>query len=112
MTLSKDSDASRDIIASLEKHGFNKVRKGLVSVAIEKALLDIGNGPYDKVVEELHKRYNCYLTDCYEHPEYLKQILEELFGSSHKVIIYAIQKTLKEFSGQEQIARFLQLISK
>ncbi len=112
MRLSKDVDTTRDIIASLERHGFNKVRKGLVSVAIEKALLDIGNGPYDRVVEELHKRYHCYLTDCYDHPEYLIQILKELFGTSYKVIVYSIQNTLNEFSGHEQIARFLRVISK
>src|SRR5712692_154227 len=107
MRLSKDVDTARDIIASLERHGFDKVRKGLVSVAIEKALLDIGNGPYDKVVDELYKRYHCYLTDCYDHPEYLLQILKELFGKSYKVIVYSIQNILNEFSGQEQIARFL-----
>ena len=89
-----------------------QIGKALVTLATQKALVDIGKPTYDKVVEMLYSKYHCYLSDCYEHPEYLKQILEELFGSSHKVIIYAIQQTLKEFSGQEQIARFLQLISK
>ncbi len=90
----------------------NLVKKALVSLSIEKTLLDIGKPTYDKVARELYDRYHCYLPDCYEHPEYLSEILKELYGNSHKVIVESIRKQLEEFSYHQPIARFLEVISK
>jgi hypothetical protein len=41
------------------------VKKALVSLVIETTLLEIGKETYDKVVRDLHKKYHCYLPDCY-----------------------------------------------
>ncbi len=78
---------------------------------IEISLLEIGKGKYDKVVHDLYKKYNCYLPDCYEHPEYLNEILKGLYGNAHDVIVEKIKKQLEEFSYKEYIARFLKVIS-
>ena len=88
-----------------------KIRKALVTLAIEKSLLDVGKPLYDKVTESLRKEYSCYLPDCYEHPEYLKQILEKLYGKAHNKIVIAIQKNLEEFSYVAPIKEFLKIIS-
>ncbi len=70
------------------------IRKGLVTLTIEKALLDIGQPVYDKVVMTLKKEYNCFLPDCYEHPEYLNEILKKLYGNAHNVIVESINQQL------------------
>ena len=88
-----------------------KIRKALVTLAIEKSLLDVSKPLYDKVVETLRKEHNCYLPDCYEHPEYLKQILEKLYGKAHSKIVISIQKNLEEFSYVPPIKEFLRVIS-
>ena len=93
-------------------YDINLVKKALVSVSIEKALLDIGKPTYDKVAHDLYERYHSYFQDCYEHPEYLSEILEQLYGNAGKVAVEALKKELEEFSYHEPIARFLQVISK
>ncbi len=90
----------------------NDIYKGLTVLAIEKTLLLIGEPTYDKVIEILNKEYHCYLTDCYEHPEYLSEILKKLYGNAHKEIIKSIHKKLEEFSHKEPVERFLQVISR
>ena len=100
-------DKSKKILTLLEGHGYEKVRKGLVSVVIENALFDIGTGTYYKVTDELKKRYQCYLPDCYEHPEYLNEILKDLYGNSCTQIIKSITEELEEFSNQKPIAKFI-----
>jgi len=103
-------DGSKNIIASLEDHGYDKVRQALVSVILEKTLFEIGSGTYYKVVDELKKRYHCYLTDCYEHPEYLNAILKDLYGNSYRKIVKSINEQLEEFSSQRPIAKFIELV--
>jgi len=88
------------------------ITKALVSLAIEKALIDVGVPTYDQVIHQLHKKFHCYLPDCYEHPEYLKEVLSELYGDSSRVIIDSIMKDLEEFSYKKQIEKFLQVLSK
>ena len=104
-------EESKNILASLEGHGYDKVRQGLVSLILEKTLLDIGSGTYCTVKDELKKRYHCHLTDCYVHPEYLTLILQDLYGDASMQIMRIINKKLEEFSYQESIAKFMELLS-
>ena len=88
------------------------VYRALTSLAIEKTLLNIGKPVYDKVVLELDKKYRCYLPDCYDHPEYLDDVLKEIFGNAYVVIAKEIRKELEEFSDKEQVGRFIEVISR
>ena len=90
----------------------NDVYKALTVLAIEQTLLVIGEPTYDRVIEILNKEYKCYLSDCYEHPEYLSEILKKLYGYAHKEIIKSINKKLEEFSDKEHITRFIEVISR
>ena len=90
----------------------DKVKKALVTASIEKSLLGFGQPVYEQVIWALQKEYNCYLPDCYEHPEYLSVILEKLFGEANRYIIKSINVQLEEFSHIENIARFLEIINR
>ncbi len=85
----------------------DNIHSALVTLAVERALLDIGKGLYDKVAGELYKRHKAYFHDCYDHPEYLSQILKELYGNSYTAIVKSINDDLREFSYHRQIERFL-----
>ena len=74
-------------------------------------LLEIGKETYNKVIRDLYKKHHCYLFDCYERPEYLREILKELYGNTHDVVVEKIKKQLREFSYQKPIERFLEVIS-
>lgn len=86
------------------------VQKAMVTVAIEKVLLDIGKPIYDKVLRTLYTEYHCYLPDCYDHPEYLVDALRQTYGISYKSIIKNIELELTEFSYKHKIQNFLTVI--
>lgn len=94
-------EGSKNILASLEGLGYDKVRQELVPIIFEKTPLDIGSGDYCTVKDELKKKYRCYLTDCYLHPEYLTFILQDLYGDASMQIVRLINKKLEEFSYQK-----------
>ena len=82
----------------------------LTTWAIEKTLLDLGKPTYDKVMDMLKNEYHCYLTDCYEHPEYLNGVIKKLSGDSSVAIVVSITNELKEFLYKEPIRRFVEAI--
>ena len=86
-------------------------RKALVVLAIEKALLEVGKPTYDEVLGKLAEDYNCYLSDCYEHPEYLSRVLKDLYGQCHLAIIKSIEKFLVEMNAYKYIENFIIKIS-
>ena len=87
-----------------------QIGKALVTLAAQKALVDIGKPAYDKVVEMLYSKYHCYLPDCYEHPEYLSKVLKMLFGRAGDVIAESIRAQLEDFMYKKPIANFLEII--
>ncbi|HXU96190.1 MAG TPA: hypothetical protein VFP45_07120 [Candidatus Nitrosotalea sp.] len=82
-------------------------RKALVVLAIEKALLEIGKPTYNEVLGKLAQDYNCYLSDCYEHPEYLSRVLKDLYGQCRMEIIKSIEQFLVEMKEYEDIQGFI-----
>ena len=90
----------------------NLVYKALTCLAIEKTLLNIGKPVYDKMIRMLDKKHHCNLPDCYEHPEYLSDTLNEVFGNSYNVIVMDIRKELEEFVNKGSVERFIEVISR
>ena len=86
------------------------VMKALTSVAIEKALLDIGKPFLNKVSNKLQKEYNCYIPDCYEHPEYLDNVLRSIFGNSTGTVVESIRELLAEYLDDDGIHLLVQKI--
>ena len=66
--------------------------KALVGLAVEKALLEMGKPELEQVIERLSEKYHCQIFDCYENPQYLNQILKDLYGNSYKAVVEKIQK--------------------
>src|SRR5689334_19401775 len=89
-----------------------ETKKALVTLSIEKALLDVGKPTYDKVLEILNTEYHCYLPDCYDHPEYLDEILKEVYGNAGNAIVESITRQLEEFNYHGPIKKFLKVICK
>jgi hypothetical protein len=81
----------------------------LVTLFIEQTLLDIGKPAYDKVVGELERKYHCYLPDCYDHPEYLRNVLYELFEDADR-IVESITKEMDEWKRIKKIADFVDVL--
>lgn len=84
----------------------------LIIFVIERVLLDVGQLAFDEVGRRLYEKHQCYFSDCLENPQYLKQVLQEIFGDSSKSVTDQIQKRLAELQDQKPIADFLGVISK
>jgi len=86
------------------------IRKALVTLAIEEVLTDVNMVVLEEVKRRLYKNYKCYIPDCFDNPQYLKDVLEELYGNSHWTIIESVTKKLSEFDRQKEISSFLTVI--
>ena len=75
----------------------NQMKKTMVTLAIKNTLLELGIQEYDKIVSLLQKDYTCTLEDCYENPEYLRNILKDLFGDSYPDILNSLSENMKEY---------------
>src|SRR5437879_7243833 len=87
-----------------------QIGKALVALAAQKDLVDIGMPTYDRVVEMLYSKYRCYLSHCYEHPEYLSKVLKVLLGRVGDVIAESIRMQLEDFTYKKSIVKFLEVI--
>ncbi|MBI1828456.1 MAG: hypothetical protein HY222_03490 [Thaumarchaeota archaeon] len=86
----------------------HSIKKALVTLSIEESLLEIGGTKlFNEALRILYETYHCYLVDCYEHPEYLKIIFNELDRGECSVIIESINEKLQEFSYYKPIDQFL-----
>lgn len=88
------------------------VSKALVSIAIEQSLVQVGGSIVLEVVsDKMFEKYQCYIPDCYEYPEYLNTILDGMAVSTHRMIVNLIRNRLEEFSYKEEIQGFLEKLN-
>ena len=85
-------------------------KRDLITVAVEYALLQMGPPELDKVEARLREDYNCTIGDCLEHPEYLKQILCDLFGYCYQDILDNIEQVFKDANLNDQVEEFVTVL--
>ena len=90
----------------------NNAKKALLSFAVENTLLKIGRPEYEKVISKLEKEYHCYIPDCHENPEFLKRVLQDIYGNSYDAILDEIRTELGEFASQKYFEDFLQALQR
>jgi two-component system chemotaxis response regulator CheY/two-component system response regulator (stage 0 sporulation protein A) len=74
------------------------MKKTMVTLALKNTLLQLG--------------VQCTLEDCYEYPQYLKQVLQDLFGNSYRdYILNSLTENMKDVMSQQSIKEFLQELS-
>ena len=84
--------------------------RALIALSIEKVLLDIGKPILDKVANKLYKEYQCYIPDCYEHPDYLNNVLRSVFGNSYLTIAEAIKLELNDHLEDKSVLKLVNTI--
>ncbi len=89
----------------------NQMKKTMVTLALKNTLLELGIQEYDKISSLLQKDYSCTLEDCYENPEYLRNILKDLFGDSYPDILNSLSENMKDILSQQSVKDFLQVLS-
>ena len=89
----------------------NQMKKTMITLALKNTLLELGIQEYDKVVSLLQKDYSCTLEDCFENPEYLRNILKNLFGDSYPDILNSLSENMKTITSQQTVKDFLHALS-
>ena len=89
----------------------NQMKKTMVMLALKNTLLELGIEEYDKVTDLLQSEHNCTLEDCYENPEYLKNVLKKLFGDSYRDILNSLSENMKSILSQQSVKEFLEVLS-
>jgi len=86
----------------------NDNEKMAILACLEKILMEIDT-EYNLIIARLHARYNATLVTCCEHPEYIRDILIEIFGDKSNEIIKKIDDYLIEFDDENKaINEFLE----
>ena len=89
-----------------------QLMKALAALAIERVLLEAGKPIFEKVSNKLQKEYRCYIPDCYDHPEYLENVLKSIFGNSYVTIVEQIREELVEYSNDKDIEALIKTIGR
>ena len=88
------------------------MKKALVSMVIESTLLKTGGNPLlDNVNSRLYKKFNSSISGCYEHPDHLISVLQEIFGEAHREIIKIIANEMAAFNYDADIVQFVEKIN-
>jgi hypothetical protein len=70
-----------------------------------------GNMIYNLVLAKLKSLYDCTIRDCYEHPEYLKTVLKEVYKENYYSIVQEIRVELGDLV-VEEINDFINILLK
>jgi len=89
----------------------DQMKRTMVTLAIKNTLLELGLEEYDKIVLMLQKDHNCSIEDCYDNPEFLKQVLQDLFGDSYNDVLNSLKENLKNISSHKSTENFLAVLS-
>lgn len=87
------------------------VRRTVAALAINKSLQDIEWSSYEAVCSKLKQYYGCNISACFDHPQYLRKVLDELFGDRSSEIIKSIHHNLGEEVNHISTERFLDVLS-
>ncbi len=94
-----------------DQNAEKQMKKTMVMLALKNTLLELGIEEYDKVVDLLQNEHSCNLEDCYENPEYLKNVLKKLFGDSYRDILNSLSENMKSILSQQYVKEFLEVLS-
>ena len=76
---------------------------------IEVVLMRRGNVNYNLVLAKLNSLYDCTIRDCYDHPEYLKAILVEVYKGDYNSVVKEIRLELGDLN-TEEIGDFINIL--
>lgn len=94
------------MMASLEVE--NKIA---FMTCVEIVLMRRENIDYHLVMAKLDSIYNCGIIHCYEHPEYLRTVLKEVYKESYNFILDDIKLELHKLDDMEKLkAEFFKIM--
>lgn len=87
------------------------MKKTIVILAMKNTFLELGLEEFDKIVLLLQKDHNCTLEDCFDNPEALKQVLQDLLGDAYNDVMISLKESIKNISSHKSTENFLDALS-
>ena len=112
LSLDKNQRKSYDRFVSSKKlnsQGY-QLKKEVVVYVLNKTLLGSGMEVYDMVNRSLYEKYRCDISDCFEKPEYLADVLRFVFDGSYHIVAESLAKNLERFTEEAGIKEFLEIL--
>ena len=90
----------------------NQIEKILVSMTIERSLIDVGGTDLHESVENwLYSEYHYRFSDCLDHPESLQKVLKQRCDDKYDMVVNKIKIFLGEMSEREPFLEFTKRIN-
>lgn len=84
--------------------------KVTVTLSVEAVLIKRGMEKYYHMLAKLRSRYDCEIADCYDKPQYLKNILKDVYDGDYEDIVKEIKEELGESVKDKGITDFLEVL--
>lgn len=90
----------------------DEINKNLIFLAVERALLEMGNIELKMVESKLRNDYQIKMNDCLENPTCLKEVLQELFGNAYADILKSIENSFENLTLDREMTDFILVLRK
>ena len=87
-----------------------KLKKDIVLYVLNTTLLESGTKIHDMINRSLYEKYRCNVSECFERPEYLIDVLRYVFNGSYHDVVKSLVKNLDIFAKEEGIKEFLHVL--
>lgn len=81
--------------------------KAMTALSVEIVLMRKGGPQYHLVVARLERDHDCKIFDCFDHPDYLRSVLKEVYGDDYRDIVDNIEAEFGEMIDRYEIAAFV-----
>ena len=88
---------------------YEPYKSALISY-VELVLMRRGDTNYHLVMARLGSLYDCKIMDCYDHPEYLKTVLKDVYKEDYDSVISQIKSYLGDLEDIPQIINFFKIM--
>lgn len=78
--------------------------------AIEVVLMSMGNAKYHSTVAKLRALYDIDIRECFDHPEYLKTVLKQVYIEDYEHIISEVKARLDTLVDLPDFKQFFKIV--
>ena len=84
------------------------LKKSVILFVLRQSLLKSGREAFESVNRSLFEKYHCEISDCFEKPEALVDVLNYVYDGSYSDVVESIKCSLEQFAQDEDINKFLE----
>ena len=77
---------------------------------METVLMRKGNTKYNLLVVKLNSLYDCDIRDSYEHPEFLRTVLKDVYKEEYNSVIDEVKLLLDGLVKEKDISDFFKIM--